>query len=59
MPVLINNETIWVECVPGGGQQQQQPQQVHSVHDQDGGIMMELDSGGGDCMDLNKPQAKQ
>merc|ERR1719369_309672 len=44
MPVEINGETIWVECVPGGGQggqggdgRQQQPQP-----DQDGGIMMEI-----------------
>eukprot|EP00090_Calanus_glacialis_P044531 TRINITY_DN7950_c0_g1_i1.p1 TRINITY_DN7950_c0_g1~~TRINITY_DN7950_c0_g1_i1.p1 ORF type:complete len:1263 (-),score=483.66 TRINITY_DN7950_c0_g1_i1:324-3560(-) len=45
MPVEINGETIWVECVPGGGQgvqgggenRQQQVQQ-----DQEGGIMMEI-----------------
>eukprot|EP00092_Neocalanus_flemingeri_P016495 GFUD01017849.1.p1 GENE.GFUD01017849.1~~GFUD01017849.1.p1 ORF type:complete len:1547 (+),score=557.86 GFUD01017849.1:282-4922(+) len=53
MPVEINGETIWVECVPGGGQgvpagegRQQQVQQ-----DQEGSIMMDL--GDSDSLEIS------
>jgi len=44
MPVEINGETIWVECVPGGGQgvQARDNRQQQVQPDQDGGIMMEI-----------------
>ena len=44
MPVEINGETIWVECVPGGGQgvQARDTRQQQVQPDQDGGIMMEI-----------------
>ena len=44
MPVEINGETIWVECVPGGGQGVQggETRQQQVQQDQEGGIMMEI-----------------
>ena len=45
MPVEINGETIWVECVPGGGQggvQGAEGRQQQGQQEQEGSIMMDL-----------------